>query len=137
MTSWGQDVSESSAHPISSFLVVLNPVAGNVDAAQIRQALERGFSEANWSYETYTTTGEERLADVVRAHLDPGIDAIVAAGGDGTVSGVADGLARTETPLGIIPPLPVQGDGDVFGQTPLQVEVEPCALRAIVPGKTI
>jgi YegS/Rv2252/BmrU family lipid kinase len=103
MTSWRRDVSKSSANAISNVLVVLNPVAGNVDAAQIRRTLERDFSKANWSYEIYTTTGEERLADVVRAHLAPGIDAIVAAGGDGTVSGVVDGLARTEIPLGIIP----------------------------------
>lgn len=96
-------MSEPSKSLISNILVVLNPVAGNADAAGIRQALERGFSKGKWSHEIYVTTGQERLADVVRAYLDRGFDAIVAAGGDGTVSGVADGMAHSGTPMGIVP----------------------------------
>lgn len=96
-------MSESSKSPISNILVVLNPVAGNADASAIRQTLERGVSEGKWFYEIYVTTGRECLADVVRANLNRGFHAVVAAGGDGTVSGVADGLAHSGTPMGIVP----------------------------------
>jgi len=83
--------------------VILNPVAGKSDASAIRRALEHRFVSGTWAYEVYETTGEERIADVVRAALDRGFDMFVAAGGDGTVSGVASGLARRGIPMGIIP----------------------------------
>lgn len=83
--------------------VILNPVAGKSDASAIRQALEHRFVGDTWAYEVYETTGEERVAEIVRAALDRGFDTFVAAGGDGTVSGVAGGLVRRGIPMGIIP----------------------------------
>jgi diacylglycerol kinase family enzyme len=32
-------------------------------------------------------------------------------------------------------PLPVQGDGEIIGQTPIEVRVVPGALRVVVPMK--
>jgi len=83
--------------------VVLNPVAGKSDASAIRRALEHRSVRDAWAYEVYETTGEERIADVVREAVDRGFDMFVAAGGDGTVSGVAGGLVRRGIPIGIIP----------------------------------
>ena len=34
-------------------------------------------------------------------------------------------------------PLPVQGDGEVIGETPLEVQVVPSALRVIVPSAPV
>lgn len=85
--------------------VVVNPVAGS-NGGQLDRALPKHFAAAGWTWEIYTTTGEERIADVVRAaadRTDDPIDLFVAAGGDGTVSGVAGGVARTERPMGIVP----------------------------------
>lgn len=85
--------------------VVVNPVAGS-NGGQLDRALPKHFGAAGWTWEIYTTTGEERIADVVRAaadRTDDPIDLFVAAGGDGTVSGVAGGVARTERPMGIVP----------------------------------
>jgi YegS/Rv2252/BmrU family lipid kinase len=84
-------------------LVILNPAAGNSDAGTIRRALEHHFSGQERTYEVYETTGQERVAEIVRPALERGFDIVVAAGGDGTVSGVAGGLVRTGVPLGIIP----------------------------------
>lgn len=83
--------------------VVLNPVAGQSDTGRIRRVLERRLSEAGWSYEVHETKEDERIAEVVRDALDREFDIFAAAGGDGTVSGVAGGLVRTGIPLGIIP----------------------------------
>lgn len=51
--------------------------------------------------------GEERTAMVIRAAVDEGVRRIVAAGGDGTVSLVANGLAEAEAldlvALGVLP----------------------------------
>jgi predicted polyphosphate/ATP-dependent NAD kinase len=105
---WGQegelvrpDLLDRETRPKA--LVVLNPVAGNSDASIVRQALEENLGNGDWYYEIYETTGQERLADVVRAALGQDFDVFVAAGGDGTVSGVVNGLIHSKHPLGIIP----------------------------------
>lgn len=85
--------------------VVLNPVAGH-SRERVPSLLERHFAEMNWACELYETTGEECVADVVRAALKRklgAVDLVVAAGGDGTVSGVAGGLVGAPVPMGIIP----------------------------------
>lgn len=122
-------MSERSNSPISNILVILNPVAGNADASGIRQALERGFSDGKWSYEIYVTTGQECVADVVRADLNRGFDAIVAAGGDGTVSGVADGMAHSGIPLGIIP----VGTGNTLARD-LGIPLDPAEALDLLTG---
>jgi diacylglycerol kinase (ATP) len=93
----------SPASQASKTFVVLNPVAGNADAETIHQALERQFGNRNQPYEVYQTTGQERLGEVVHAALDRSFDMVLAVGGDGTISGVTDGMAHTAVPMGIIP----------------------------------
>ena len=90
---------------VEKAFVVVNPVAGS-NAGQLDRALRKLLGAAGWAWEIYATTGEERLADVVRAaadRTDDAIDLVIAAGGDGTVSGVAGGVARTGLPMGIVP----------------------------------
>lgn len=95
---------KTSTDPASRHVfVVLNPVAGNSDADAVRQALRRHFAGSHWAYEVYETNGGEHLAETVRNALERGFDRVVAVGGDGTVSGVADGLVHTAIPMGIIP----------------------------------
>lgn len=85
--------------------IVLNPVAGDSDA-QLDRPFQRHFAAAGWTCEIHATTEEERIADVVRAAADrtgDSVDLFVAAGGDGTVSGVAGGVAGTNVRMGIVP----------------------------------
>ena len=83
--------------------VILNPVAGHCDVHAVRDALDRHLSGAGIAYCVYETTGQERLSEIVRSAIDEGFDTFVAAGGDGTISGVIDGLVHTGLPLGILP----------------------------------
>jgi YegS/Rv2252/BmrU family lipid kinase len=83
--------------------VVLNPVAGHAQADVVRQKLARHLGTAGIAYHVYQTTGQERIADVVRSATQERFDTFVAAGGDGTVSGLVDALVHTGSPLGIIP----------------------------------
>jgi diacylglycerol kinase (ATP) len=83
--------------------VVLNPIAGHSDRATIEETLAQSFSDAGWSYEIYRITGEESMPKVIHSALDQDYDVFVAAGGDGTVSAVAAGLANSGKPLGILP----------------------------------
>ena len=87
-------------------LVVFNPKAGKEDQAdQIRAALTQHFTPPDWTSEIYETTGDksEDVAAICRAACERGADLVVAAGGDGTLIGVANGLVNSPVPLGILP----------------------------------
>jgi len=87
--------------------IVINPRAGSYAADAVRNALERYFPrhmpEGEPFCEIHETGHDERLIEVVREACGRGFAMVVAAGGDGTVSGVADGLVGGDVPLGILP----------------------------------
>ena len=49
------------------------------------------------------TTGPKTAAAMVREHIERGADLIIAAGGDGTINEVAEGMIHSHVPLGILP----------------------------------
>ncbi len=49
------------------------------------------------------TTGPKTAGAMAREHIDRGADLIIAAGGDGTINEVADGMVHSKVPLGILP----------------------------------
>ena len=111
-----------------SVFVVLNPRSGGCDAAEARRVLERHLSVAGIACRVHEPAHNETLIDRVREAIASGCGLIVAAGGDGTVSGVADALAGTETPLAIVP----LGTANVLaGELGIPLDLESaCALLA-------
>ncbi|HEU5014190.1 MAG TPA: diacylglycerol kinase family protein [Roseiflexaceae bacterium] len=83
--------------------IILNPVAGNSTPDEVRAVLERTLGAKGWRYDIYETTGHDDMRAEVDRALAEGCDLVVAAGGDGTVSIVANTLADTGVPLGILP----------------------------------
>jgi YegS/Rv2252/BmrU family lipid kinase len=83
--------------------IILNPIAGHSYAEEIHSAFEESFSENGWTYEVYETTGKEDVSGVARKACERGVDLVIAAGGDGTVAEVVNGLIDTDVPLGILP----------------------------------
>jgi diacylglycerol kinase (ATP) len=49
------------------------------------------------------TTGPATAGAIAREHISRGADLILAAGGDGTINEVADGMMHSTVPLGILP----------------------------------
>ncbi len=49
------------------------------------------------------TTGPKTAGGMAREHIERGADLIIAAGGDGTINEVADGMVHSQVPLGILP----------------------------------
>ena len=92
--------------------VVFNPVAGAEDPDGLYAAIASHLAAEPGSYEIYRTTGNERMLKVVRQALQRGFNLLIAAGGDGTVSAVASGLADTGIPLAILP----TGTGNVLAR---------------------
>jgi YegS/Rv2252/BmrU family lipid kinase len=96
-------MTDTSLDENSKIFVVLNPVAGTTDAETVHTALAEHFGEKRYTYEVHETSGEENVPDVVRRAIDEGYNLFIAAGGDGTVSGVLDGAASAKLPVAILP----------------------------------
>jgi diacylglycerol kinase (ATP) len=107
---------------------VFNPIAGGASAEEFRAGIERHLIERGWSCEVYETTGEEDVSEVTRQAGEQGYGLIAAAGGDGTVAGVVNGLIHSPVPLGIIPLGTGNGLARALG-IPLDVEE---AIRLLV-----
>ena len=83
--------------------VVVNPVAGVSEPVAVREKIEAALQSRDIPFEIYETTGEENLRQKVRKAVQQGFKLFVSAGGDGTLSGVIDGLVGTQIPLVILP----------------------------------
>ena len=82
--------------------VVLNPIKDRALEAQV--LIEAACRSAGWPaplvFETLATDpGHSMVRDAIAA----GADVVIACGGDGTVRVVAEGLAGTDVPMGLVP----------------------------------
>jgi diacylglycerol kinase (ATP) len=94
------------------FFIIHNPNAG-ATARQLYRATLSRLKQLDAHVETVDTTKHGDGTTAAKDAAQSGrFDAVVAAGGDGTVHDVAEGLVGRSTPLGIIP----MGTGNVFAQ---------------------
>lgn len=84
-------------------LVVLNPKSGSCTADDVRQALERHFPGEDGACTVLELTKDLDLGQAIGEAKGRGVDLVIAAGGDGTVSALANVMVGTDIPLGIIP----------------------------------
>ncbi|MGB3570468.1 MAG: methylglyoxal synthase [Phormidesmis sp.] len=82
--------------------LIFNPVSGqgdpNQDLKLIRKILEPQI-QVNVVFTDEELSAGEQAKEAIAA----GADLVIASGGDGTVSAVAEAVMQTETPLGVIP----------------------------------
>ena len=83
--------------------VLLNPASGIANRPRLRDEVEQLFQDAGVDAQVRELAAGQTIAAQARAVLDEQPDAIVAGGGDGTVSAIASVLAGTPTPLGVLP----------------------------------
>ena len=83
--------------------VVVNPVAGVSQPEQVREKIESALQAREIPFEIYETTGNDNFRQIIRNAIQQGFKLVIAAGGDGTLSGVVDGLVDTQIPLLILP----------------------------------
>ncbi len=82
--------------------VVINPMKSpgeSFRASFFRLCETQGWAEPLW----LETTKEDTGLGQAREALEAGVDVVIAAGGDGTVRCVAEVLAGTGTPMGLVP----------------------------------
>jgi YegS/Rv2252/BmrU family lipid kinase len=111
--------------------LIFNPVAGqgnpDVDLATIESLLTPDID-----LEIVVTTAECEPGELAKAAIDRGAEAIIASGGDGTLSAVAAALMSTNIPLGIIS----RGTANAFANALDLPTTIPEACDAIVGGFT-
>lgn len=110
-----------------STVVVLNPSAGSADEETMR-LIERQAATAGWTVRRTERSGDgQRLA---RAAIEGGAKRVLAAGGDGTVSEVLQGVMGGEgAALGVIP----LGTGNDLART-LGLPLDPAEACAWLAG---
>jgi len=87
----------------NTLLFVLNPVSGDLDKSVLEQTVTNYCTERGRTASFYHTTGTDDLNQLRNHILAHSYDAVFAAGGDGTVSLVAEALLEQQLPLGILP----------------------------------
>lgn len=112
--------------------VIFNPLAGRGRAAKLKTEILTALAEGNCNYHWEETLGHGHAVEIAKKAVADGFDLIIAAGGDGTVNQVVNGLAGSNIPLGVLG----CGTGNDFAAM-LGMPKEPGrAVRQIIEGKT-
>src|SRR5689334_14455987 len=85
--------------------ILVNAKAGRADRAACEERVRQihdAFAKVNVATEIFLCS-PARLTRTARQLASRSFDAVVAAGGDGTVSAVANGLAGTSMPIAVLP----------------------------------
>jgi diacylglycerol kinase family enzyme len=82
-------------------VIILNPRAGPAIADRTRAL--KFLRSSGWEVEQVEATDGVAMGAAARKAIDQGAEAVIAAGGDGTVSAVAAVVAGTRAILGVIP----------------------------------
>jgi diacylglycerol kinase (ATP) len=82
--------------------VLLNPASGKGRSADRGPRIAAAFAERGVGCEILVGTSRAHAIELARAAVASGVDAVVAAGGDGSVNTALQAVAETPTPLGIV-----------------------------------
>jgi len=113
--------------------LVYNPI--KVDADALRASVEQLSAEAGWAEPLfYETTVDDLGDDVTRQALEAGANAVLVAGGDGTVRAVSEAMAGSGIPLTIVP----SGTGNLLARNlRLPLDDAETMIRATFDGDTV
>lgn len=118
------------------FIGVFNKDGGTfrtMDLGAFADRVHQIMAEHGHSVDVRIVAGRQLIPELVRAAQDPASDALLAGGGDGTISAAAEVSFRTGMPLGVIP----AGTMNLFARAlkiPLQPEE---AVKALAAGGMI
>lgn len=83
--------------------IVYNPKAGTSRAERQAQWAAGALRERGWTVEVKPTRHPDQMHELAADSAAEGVDAVFAAGGDGTVGAVAESLVGTPTIMGVLP----------------------------------
>ncbi|MCL4426667.1 MAG: diacylglycerol kinase family lipid kinase [Firmicutes bacterium] len=114
------------------YRIIINPVAGRGKARRELETVRRVLADKGIQYDMIFTTKAGEAQHLARQAVEEGWEAVVAAGGDGTVGEVINGLAGTRAALGIIP----LGTGNDMAHS-LGIPLEPRKAAALLENHTV
>ncbi len=114
-----------------SACLIYNPVAGQGNSEQDLATIKR-ILEPEFDLDIQFTTKEMDGGQLARQALKDRADIIIASGGDGTVSAVAEALIETNVPLGAI----ARGTANAFANALDIPDTIEAACKVIVDGAT-
>ncbi len=83
--------------------VLLNPASGKGKSGNLGPLIVEGFRRRGITARLFSGDSAEHAVDLAKQAVADGVDALVAAGGDGTINTALQAVAETTTPLGLIP----------------------------------
>ena len=92
--------------------LIYNPWSGQRDLTNDIRAVRKYLESRGWSVDLHVENDPQRITELSKEAADARYDVVIASGGDGTISRVVNGLARTETALGVLP----AGTGNAWAQ---------------------
>ena len=114
-----------------SACLIFNPVAGQGDSEQ-ELATIKSILEPEFKLDIQFTTEEVDGGELARRAVENKVETVLASGGDGTVSAVADALINTDIPLGAI----ARGTANAFANALGIPDTIEAACKVIVDGTT-
>lgn len=88
------------------YKIILNPFAGKGKAFRSIRTIEKYFQKFQIEYDMQITDSPKQATEIALQGANQGIENIIAAGGDGTINEVLNGIMKSENPekinLGII-----------------------------------
>ena len=114
-----------------SACLIYNPVAGQNDPEQDLATIKR-ILEPEFELDIQFTTEEINGGELARRAVINKAEAVIASGGDGTVSAVAEALIESDIPLGII----ARGTANAFANALEIPDTLEAACKVIVDGGT-
>ena len=123
-------------NPIMRVHLIVNPAAGTASDREPVEQVQRGLRAAGHQVEVHETAGRADAERFAREAAAAGVEMIVAAGGDGTLNEVVNGVASVATGLarcaiGLLP----AGTGNDFARA-LGIADPERAVAALVAGQT-
>jgi len=113
---------------MSNVTIIYNPLAGPADFAKAIGLIAGEWRDSGWGVTVKPTEAAGHATELAREAAETDCPLVLAAGGDGTLGEVVNGLAERETIMGILP----AGTANSFARE-LQMSV-PGALQMPVPN---
>jgi len=87
---------------LNSYFFIVNPIAGGGKAKSLIKKIDKNFRQSGADYQIYWTKGPRDAIEAAAKAAGEGYDIVVAAGGDGTVNEVLNGLVGSKAALAAI-----------------------------------
>lgn len=84
-------------------MLIINPISGTGKKKGLPEMVQQKMSSLGYDLDIRFTTGRGDATRLAHEAVDKGLDAVLAAGGDGTVNETAQALCGSSVALGIIP----------------------------------